>query len=81
MRGTAAELAAAIPDEGLRGEIVVLFGRPEKRETTKEDLKAALAELISTLPVKEASALVAAKFGMPRRDIYALAIEMKKEVS
>ncbi len=79
MRGTAAELAQRIPDEGLRGEIVVLFGHPEPVVADDDTLRAALAGLLDTLPVKEAAAQVASRFGLPRRDVYALALEMKKE--
>lgn len=79
MRGTAVELLDRIPDEGLRGEVVVLFGHPEKKAAAEADLRGALAELLGRLPVKEAAAQVAARFGLPRRDIYALAIEMRKD--
>lgn len=79
MRGTAAELLERIPDEGLRGEVVVLFGHPEVKPVEEADLRTALAPLLGDLPVKEAASQVAAKFGLPRRDIYALALEMRKE--
>jgi len=79
MRGTAAELLERLPAEGPRGEIVVLFGRPEPVVVDAESLRGALARLLDALPVKEAAAEVAARFGRPRREIYALALEMKKE--
>ncbi|MTH35574.1 16S rRNA (cytidine(1402)-2'-O)-methyltransferase [Paracoccus limosus] len=79
MRGTAGGLLEAIPPEGLRGEVVVLFDRPAAKERDEGDLRQALAALLPELPVKEAAARVAAKFDLPRRDIYALALEMKKE--
>ena len=79
MRGTAAELLERIPPEGLRGEIVVLFGHPEPVAADEGSLREALAGLLDRLPVKEAAAEVAARFGRPRREIYALALEMKKE--
>ncbi|WP_449043949.1 16S rRNA (cytidine(1402)-2'-O)-methyltransferase [Paracoccus versutus] len=79
MRGTAAELLERIPSEGLRGEIVVLFGHPEPVAADENSLREALAGLLDRLPVKEAAAEVAARFGRPRREIYALALEMKKE--
>ncbi|UFS66379.1 16S rRNA (cytidine(1402)-2'-O)-methyltransferase [Paracoccus denitrificans] len=79
MRGTATELLKQIPGEGLRGEIVVLFGRPEPAAADEGSLREALSELLDGSPVKEAAAEVAARFGRPRREIYALALEMKKE--
>ncbi|MBD9528262.1 16S rRNA (cytidine(1402)-2'-O)-methyltransferase [Paracoccus sp. PAR01] len=79
MRGTAAELLERIPDEGLKGEVVVLFGHPEIKVATESDLRAALSALLDDMPVKEAAGQVAARFGQPRREVYALALELKRE--
>ncbi|RDW13512.1 16S rRNA (cytidine(1402)-2'-O)-methyltransferase [Paracoccus thiocyanatus] len=79
MRGTAAELLERLPEGGLRGEIVVLFGRPEPVVPDENGLRDALAALLDERPVKEAAAEVAARFRRPRREIYALALAMKKE--
>ncbi|UFM64898.1 16S rRNA (cytidine(1402)-2'-O)-methyltransferase [Paracoccus sp. MA] len=79
MRGSAAELVEKIPAEGLRGEVVVLFGRPEPVVADEGSLRVALDGLLGTLSVKEAAAEVAARFGLPRREVYALAVEMKRE--
>lgn len=79
MRGTAAELLEHLPAEGLRGEVVVLFGHPEPKQASEGDLRAALFALLGDLPVKEAAAQVAQRFDLPRRDVYALALEIKKE--
>ncbi|GLK65853.1 16S rRNA (cytidine(1402)-2'-O)-methyltransferase [Paracoccus kondratievae] len=79
MHGTAAELLARIPDEGLRGEVVVLFGRPEPVAADEPSLRSALGALLDKLPVKQAAAEVATRFGLPRREVYALAVEMRKE--
>lgn len=79
MRGTAEELVTRIPDEGLRGEIVVLFGHPDPVVADDDTLRAALDGLLGTHPVKEAAAQVASRFGLARRDVYALALAMKKE--
>ncbi|WP_199261553.1 16S rRNA (cytidine(1402)-2'-O)-methyltransferase [Paracoccus binzhouensis] len=79
MRGSAAELVERIPAEGLRGEVVVLFGRPEPVAADEGSLRVALEGLLGTLSVKEAAAEVAARFGLPRREVYALAVEMKRE--
>lgn len=79
MRGTAAELIERIPDQGLRGEIVVLFGHPEPVALDDASLRRELGVLLDRLPVKEAAGQLAARFGLPRREVYALALEMKKE--
>lgn len=79
MRGTAAELAERIPEEGLRGEIVVLFGHPEPVQADEDSLRAALSGLLGGMPLKAAAAEVAGRFGRPRREVYALAVQMKEE--
>ncbi|MDT1063842.1 16S rRNA (cytidine(1402)-2'-O)-methyltransferase [Paracoccus sp. CPCC 101403] len=79
MRGSAGELAGAIPDEGLRGEIVVLFGHPEEKPVDEADLREVLSELLGRMSVKDAATEAAARFGMPRREAYALAVAMQKE--
>ncbi len=79
MRGTAAELMQAIPDAGLRGEIVVLFGHPEPVVADENALRVALGELLAQMPVKQAATEVAGRYGLPRREVYALALEIKRE--
>ena len=79
LRGTAGELMQSIPEEGLRGEIVVLFGHPEPVVADDDVLRAALGELLGRIPVKEAAAEVAGRYGLSRRDVYALALDMKRE--
>ncbi|CAM3006361.1 16S rRNA (cytidine1402-2'-O)-methyltransferase [Paracoccus aminovorans] len=79
MRGTAAELAERIPEEGLRGEIVVLFDRPEPVQADEDSLRAALSVLLGSMPLKAAAAEVAGRFRRPRREVYALAVQMKEE--
>ena len=79
LRGTAEELLERIPEAGLRGEIVVLFGHPPERVADEADLRRALAGLLVQMSVKEAAGQVATQFGLPRREVYALAVSMKKE--
>ncbi|WP_041527809.1 16S rRNA (cytidine(1402)-2'-O)-methyltransferase [Paracoccus aminophilus] len=79
MRGQASELAEAIPEEGLRGEVVVLFGPPEAQEVDEATIRADLGVALAESSVKDASALVAARYGLPKRDVYALALALMKE--
>ena len=80
MRGSVRELHEAIPQTGLRGEVVVLFGPPRPREAAPEDVAAALRELLGTLPVREAAARVAARFNLGRREVYALALSLREDM-
>lgn len=79
MRGSAVELAEAIPDAGLRGEVVVLFGPPEQKQVDEASIKAALQPLLAEGSVKDAAAQIAAHFGLPKREVYALALTLAKE--
>jgi 16S rRNA (cytidine1402-2'-O)-methyltransferase len=68
----AADYAAA--DEP-KGEIVILVGAAPPRETVSEDaLNVEIVEALLTLSVKDAAAAVAARHGLPRRQVYARAL-------
>lgn len=79
LRGTAAELLAKIPDEGLRGEVVVLLGPPAPKQADENTIREALVPLLAEMSVKDASANVAARFGLPKRDVYAMALAIGNE--
>ena len=76
-RGTLVSLATdfGLADEP-RGEIAVVVGPPLEERATAEDLDGALATALGTLSVKDAAASVAARLGLPRRDVYARAVEL-----
>ena len=69
----AEEFAARDPP---KGEIVVLVGpATEPREAVSEAaLDEEIAAALQTLSVKDAAAAVAARHGMPRRQVYARAL-------
>lgn len=69
----AAEYAAA---PAPRGEIVVVIGPPAAEATGAEALDAALAAALAEFSVKDAAATVAARLGLPRRAVYARALEL-----
>jgi 16S rRNA (cytidine1402-2'-O)-methyltransferase len=77
-RGTLSILAAetAAPP---KGEIVVLVAPPPKERAAvdEEALDAALRTYLAAHSVKEAAALVAAAFDLPRRDVYARALKLR----
>ncbi len=73
-RGTLTELAAFYASNQARGEITVLVGPPE--EDDQEDLDGALTRALATHSVKDAAALVSAATGLPRKVVYARALEM-----
>ena len=78
-RGTLGELASALASEDPpRGEIVLLVGPPGEGISgiTPEDVDARLRKALETLSVKDATAVVAAETGQPRRQVYARAVEI-----
>ena len=60
-----------------KGEIVIVVGGAEARDTVSEDaLTGDLVEALASLSVKDAAAAVAAKHGLPRRQVYARALKL-----
>jgi 16S rRNA (cytidine1402-2'-O)-methyltransferase len=57
-----------------RGEIVLVIDRAPPRAATAPDIRAALSEALRTLSVKDAAQAVAEATGMPRRDVYQIAL-------
>jgi 16S rRNA (cytidine1402-2'-O)-methyltransferase len=78
-RGTLASLAAeqagAAPP---KGEIVVVVGPPLPAAVAADALDAALVTALAAGSVKDAAAEVAAALGLPRRAVYARALELAK---
>ena len=59
-----------------KGEIVLVVGPPTGNHQ-EIDIDAALTELLADHSVKEATAMVAAKTGKPKREVYARALVLK----
>lgn len=62
----------------LKGEIVLLVGGHTGEPIMQDHLQLALAEALKTLSVRDASALVAALSGQPKKTLYAAALRLKK---
>ncbi len=72
----AAEYAGA-EAEAPRGEIVIVVGAAEARAPISEDaLDREIAETLTKLSVRDAAAALAAKHGLPRRQVYARALAL-----
>jgi 16S rRNA (cytidine1402-2'-O)-methyltransferase len=76
-RGKVSELAALFAREPARGEITVLIGPPEKDDP--EELDQRLRAVLATQTVKDAAALVATATGLPRKLVYARALQIHEE--
>lgn len=78
LRGTVAEVSAAIDGRDLKGEIVLVIDRGEKTVSDAATVEAALDRALEQMTVKDAAAAVAEAFGLPRRDLYQLALQRGK---
>jgi len=81
-RGSLPDLAAVYAGrEDVKGEIVIVISAPTKDATVPAaaDLDQRLREELRHHPVKDAAAIVAAALGLPRREVYARALKLKRE--
>lgn len=78
-RGSLGELAAAYAGDGVKGEVVVLIDRAAETGAESADWQAALDRALETLSVKDAAAMVAEAYDLPRREVYQVALERAKE--
>lgn len=74
--GTLPELAARYADVAPRGEIVIVVGPPGERDAASDDeVDTAIDEALTRLSPSRAAAEVAARLGLPRKRVYARALE------
>jgi 16S rRNA (cytidine1402-2'-O)-methyltransferase len=81
-RGKAAEVAAAIPEDALRGEFVVVMAQYAEKDAaiSREDVEKTLLELIGDGMSMSGAVKEAAKiFNLPKNDIYKISTKLKKE--
>jgi 16S rRNA (cytidine1402-2'-O)-methyltransferase len=81
-RGDLAEMAAHYAGAGApRGEIVLVIAPPDPSAAPvigPEMVDAALTTAMESAGVKDAAAEVAARFGLPRREVYARALALRR---
>jgi 16S rRNA (cytidine1402-2'-O)-methyltransferase len=77
VRGPLGALAADPRFEAPRGEIVVLVGLGREQEATAAEADAALAEALGRLKPADAAAEVAKALGLPRRELYRRALQLR----
>lgn len=74
LRAPLGELAEQLADRTLKGECVVVVGPPVATVVSEDGLAHALDAALETLSVKDAAASVAQKFGVPRKQVYQMAL-------
>jgi 16S rRNA (cytidine1402-2'-O)-methyltransferase len=78
---TLGALAAGYAGELPKGEVVVLVAPPDpgqERVADERALDQAIAEALATLSIKEAARTVSERLGLPRRTVYARALEIAR---
>ncbi|MCK0095162.1 16S rRNA (cytidine(1402)-2'-O)-methyltransferase [Yoonia sp. F2084L] len=78
-RGTLAELADAFAARSVKGEIVVLVGRAGAVDVANDDITGALREAMKTMRVKDAATVVSGALGLPRRQVYQIALGLGED--
>ncbi|WP_322890215.1 MULTISPECIES: 16S rRNA (cytidine(1402)-2'-O)-methyltransferase [unclassified Yoonia] len=73
-RGTLDEVAQHYADRSVKGELVVLVGRAGATDVADGDVTEALKEAMKTMRVKDAATVVAGALGLPRRQVYQIAL-------
>jgi len=78
-RGGLLELAKHYEREAARGEITVVIGPGAPEAVSGAEVDAALLRAMSAMSLKDAVEAVTAATGLPRRQVYARALEMGKK--
>lgn len=73
-RGTLNDVAQVYADRNVKGELVVLVGRAGATDVADLDVTEALKEAMKTMRVKDAATVVAGALGLPRRQVYQIAL-------
>ena len=76
-RGSLRVLVEMFSDRKIRGEIAICIGKGSKK-VDEDTLQNALLEAMQTMKLKDAANAVAARFGVPKRDLYQLGLELQK---
>ncbi|MGV6872459.1 16S rRNA (cytidine(1402)-2'-O)-methyltransferase [Pseudochelatococcus sp. B33] len=77
-RDSLSELAGSYAEEAPKGEIVVLIGPPPEgaKALAQADLDTRITHALAQHSVKDAAAIVSAETGIPKREVYARALQL-----
>jgi 16S rRNA (cytidine1402-2'-O)-methyltransferase len=78
-RGTLDEVIEAYDGRSVKGELVVLVGRAGATDVEEMDVETALRQAMETMRVKDAATAVAGALGLPKRQVYQIALGLSKE--
>jgi 16S rRNA (cytidine1402-2'-O)-methyltransferase len=78
-RGSLSALATHYAMAEARGEICIVVGPAPEETTSEADLDAQLRAAMRGASLRDAAAMVAAATGLPRKQVYARALELSRE--
>ena len=78
-RGTLADLRDTFAGRDVKGEIVLVIDRGAMVRASAETVEQALVQAMAQMTVKDAATAVAEAFGLPRRDVYEMALRRGKD--
>lgn len=76
-RGAVKDVLSLYQDRSIKGEIVVLIERSTGETITDQDLQSALTLALQSMRIKDAATAVAGAYGLPRKDVYQMALDLK----
>jgi len=76
VRGTLGDLARDFAGHPVKGEVVILVDRARGVKVDAAVMEDALVVALKGMSVKDAAAQVAASLGVPRRDVYQVALRL-----
>jgi 16S rRNA (cytidine1402-2'-O)-methyltransferase len=79
VRGTLGDLATALEDKTVKGEIVILVGPPQQGDVSDEAIAARLVEALADMSLRDAAKAVADALGVPKTRVYDLGLQLRKE--
>lgn len=77
--GTLADLSVICAERSLKGEIVVLIDRKSSESVNEVDLEVLIKEALKGQSMRDAVDNVAASTGLPRRQVYQMALKLEQE--
>nr|WP_319825679.1 16S rRNA (cytidine(1402)-2'-O)-methyltransferase [Thalassovita sp.] len=79
IRAPLSELAEICDARAMKGEIVVLIDRPGLPDVSEQDLETLVRQALSEGSVRDAADKVAERTGLPRRQVYQLALKLDRD--
>jgi 16S rRNA (cytidine1402-2'-O)-methyltransferase len=78
-RGTLAAIREDIGGQAVKGEIVLVIARGTAAPPGEEEVRARLRAAMETMRLKDAAMAVAGALGLPRSEVYRLALDLRGE--